>query len=268
MKVFTLVTADDPAMLSSTLLFLDTIRVGFPTAEIQVFDNFSKTWWYKEGTIWRQKLDKAGLILRGQSDFRYHHADWIRGVVERTDGPYAIVDPDTIWWENCENFSANIPISVAGYMVPEMWNEWAGCPSHRRLHTSFLWVPDGVYLRECLHKAYPQHGPYRPFNPFSPCVEFVGGDCWFRDTFCNATHALHYSCEVFSDNVKERYDHLNSASFYSEMEKLVDRPDGFREVHRLARENPTALRGLWREVDAYYERMARKLDDMEVRSGL
>lgn len=255
MRVFTLVTVPRPELWNNCTLFLHTIRTGFPTAEICVFGNDLKE---DERFRLHSACDKIGAEFEPLP--RVHHARWIEDMINLHSDRIAIVDPDTVWWENCENIKVPEPFLWAGRYVPAMWNEWARCRSTPRLHSEFVLIPDVIKFHNAVaalnKEQYEPGGEYCTWDPYYPRVFFLGTMKFFCDTLSQLYSAL--PGWAFDEDVKNRYDHLNSAAFFDIMCTRVAKVDGFKEVHRLAQENPKELRGLWREIDFYYNEMAQK----------
>lgn len=254
MKVHVLVSIPDPELFDSCTLCFETLRVGFPTAEIHVYTN---------GDMCNQiRVDVYTKAKKCIPDVRYHaasmnwhHADWIEQVLQEHDalsGPCVIVDPDTIFWKSCEDWSFETPI--AGYYVPLMWNDFAQCVSFERLHTSFLWIQDTFKLFKAIRDSYPnaekETGEYCPVNPFMPRVQFIKGTPFFWDSTAalyNMIGGTHFSEEHLAC-----YEHLNSASFYKVMHERLENRQGFEFLHKHLVKTPEQLRGLWNIVHPYY----------------
>lgn len=246
-----LVTVPQWPLLNNCTLFFDTIRTGFPNANIFVHDNANTA---NVGKELRRRCKEVDACY-GKMTARQHHADWIRHIVHIGKGPLIIVDPDTIWFENCEDI---LPITLLrGYFVPCIWNEWAGCISYERFHTSFLMVQDAEKLRERIGMFYPLNQPYRPLDPFRPCVGVVRGQRMFWDT-CSTLYNMFGGLKL-PDEFRRKYAHVNSASFREEMLQCVENKEAFEEQHRRAEEKDYEWFKEWYKAeDRYYELMHQK----------
>lgn len=252
MKVNILVTVPDPELFDACTLCFDTLRVGFPTADIHVnVNNLLCASELRSAIV--EKIEKAGASWSGVG--KVHHAEWIRHVIEEhrpQDGPCIVLDSDTIFWKSCEDWKFETPI--AGYHVPMIWNDFAQCISFERLHTSLLWIPDSDELLHRLFRAYPnaeqEAGDYCPVDPFMPRVQFIKGVPFFWDS----TAALYSMVggTHFSEAHKACFEHLNSASFYKVMHERLENKQGFEMLHKQLVKTPEMLRGWWGMVDAYY----------------
>lgn len=260
MTVCCLITATRSDTYAQCTLALDTLRVGFPTAEIDVHVNAISAEKDKELFL---RISGIGAKLVATRSTEWHHADWIRAMMQRQDArPLVLVDPDCIFWENCEGFK--FPGLIAGMFVPDHWNHWSGCAYRSRLHTSFLWINDPEALCERLKAAFPQGGgEYLPFDPFRPTTVFDFGRPTFYDTIAILCHALpKQEVNVFGPEHLNCYDHLNCASFYHQMMEKWDtekQKAEFARIYSLAQTNPKELRGLWKSTMAYYDQQAAEL---------
>jgi len=257
MKVHILVTADILEDVPLTTLFKSTIRTGFPTADIHVWDNASE--------------QRASVMAATDGCEAYYHeiahrqhlADWISGTINSVppDEPLAIVDPDTLWWKSVEDFVFPESTLWAGFYQPYAWNEWSSCLSAPRLHTSFLWIPRPARLREAVAGANLWGGrpceEYRKTQLFMGSIQWMNGHAIFFDVCSSLYNAI--GGTPFEKEHLNCYDHINSASFrqYVQFEKQK----GFNLVHDLARTNQRALRGFYKETIVYWRQMHKRAND-------
>lgn len=251
MKVCILVTVPRPELLDNCTLVFKTLRVGFPTVQIDVFDNVNNSDVWNALALRTKQVDGRFITCRE----RYHHGKWIQAILKRYDEPVVILDPDVILWENCENLQ--FARLYAGYYTPMIWNEFAKCISAPRIHTSFMWFNDPQRLLRDIKNRYPEAhdstGAYSPCNPFMPDVKFLNGRPMFWDTCANLYNMIPGT--HFDDDVLLKYDHVPSSSFYDVMKDRVSTPKGFEWLHKTAVTNPTMLRNMWPGVNDYYQRM-------------
>lgn len=250
-----LVSIPDPARFDACTLCFDTLRVGFPTANIHVDINYCTS--VEDGHRVAEKARQAGcstILLPYQT----HLADWEQRKVEGHDGrtPLVLMDADTIFWKSCEDWEFPGKL-MAGYYVPRIWNDFAKCVSFPRLHTSMLWFPDTLALRMRIAAAYPyaleEAGEYCPCNPFMGTVQFIGGRPFFWDCCANLFQMLgHENCAPLERKHLDCFDHLNSASFYDVMMERMDDNRGFAFTHNELVKTPEKLRNLWPIIDSYY----------------
>jgi len=194
------------------------------------------------------------------ASMKMHHADWIEQRINETEGKLVIADPDMMFWKSMEFvFDSMKSALVAGHHVPFMHNEWAGCNSIDRLHTELLFMPDSQHFLHTLKHDMPVDD-YLPLSLFRPQTIFIQGKPLFYDTFANATHALSVGQKaVFQSQVFSCYDHINSASFIQQMSERMEYGTKMAEFHKSVFEDVNNLRGHWKNVEAYYARMAKKV---------
>jgi len=230
------------------------MRVGFPTAEVHVYVN-------RVG-LEQDQYNACFIAHAARADFvrlvdeRVHLADWIRGCVESCsdeDGPLVTLDGDVHFWKSCEGWT--FPNLLAGYYVPEIFNDWAQCKSVARLHTSFLWFSRPRAMLEKLKQVYRWNGEYCPCDPFMGRVMFKEGRPVFWDVCANLFHMI--GGDRFGDEHTACYEHLNSAGFVEEMAERLGGKTGedFKLFHALAPKDPELVRTLsWPLVKRYYRK--------------
>lgn len=269
--VKTLVTVNDLAHFDACTLCLKSFRVGWPTAEIEVTINGPGDILTSAEVMERLRYmakdelaHNAKNALLTFSETRIHLADWIRQQTQHPyPGPLVIADPDIVYWKSCEDWEFPESVLLAGYYNPRMWNDFAGCISVPRIHTSMMVFPDVQKLHWTIEALYPQAsapaGEYCPCDPFAPAVRFENGLPTYWDCCANLYNML--ACKDsrsiflhhFGEKEKACFDHLNSASFHDIMvERMGEKHrEGFIRAHRDWVKNPSP--GLWPLVDAYYK---------------
>jgi hypothetical protein len=275
LSVRILVTIPKAEHFEACSLVFDTLRVGFPTADIEVTVNpigaFSSHCTPLEDKL-VEKVEAAGAQY-GRACHPIHLGDWERGEVERATGPLVLLDADTIFWRSCEDWEFGPETLLAGYYQPRIWNDFARCISMPRIHTSFMVFPNPPELRKAIREAYPsaceEAGDYCPCDPFKTDVKFIGGTPFFWDCCANLFGLLTSSRQglVYPFGLRhlECYDHLNSASFFDVMlDRLHGDKEAFAYIHRFGPENQRALKDLWPKVNQYYaEREAEATRQLE-----
>ena len=130
LSVRILVTVPKPEHFEACTLCFDTLRVGFPTANIRVTANpIGALEWSGAclGALY-DKVEAAGAQLE-RPLHPIHHAKWIKEEVDRATGPLVLLDADTIFWKSCEDWDFGPETLLAGYYVPRIWNDFARCIS-------------------------------------------------------------------------------------------------------------------------------------------
>lgn len=270
MNVHTLITIPEPDQYDACTLCFSSLRIGFPTAHITAWLNYNMTHRdvREKARLHLEQLEREKVLNQVIVTPHTHHADWIseRVYCNGSSGPLVIIDSDTIFWESCEHFEkAMAPGTLlSGYFVPRIWNEWAQCISQSRIHTSFMWFPNVPALIQRIEQAYPQafqhRGDYCPCDPWHPDVKFNYGRPVFWDTCSNLFHMLGANkCRAFDAHELSCFDHLNCASFYSQMVERMENPSGMIVAHKQWVRNPKAfLKNLWPIVNKYYDEMAAR----------
>jgi hypothetical protein len=261
MTVYSLLTINPKTECSCTLV-LDSIRTGFPTANLSIwFNNMANG---KDIAPYVEKLgtddDKYWVTV---CPVRWHHARWIEMIVRNhhRDGeekePCIIIDGDMIFWESVEDYVVQSEALYAGMYVPMIFNDFARVVSMPRIHTSFMWIPDTDKLLDKVTEMYPYsdqpHGNYCPLDPFGPRVSYINHFPIFWDTcstLYNMAGGQHFDAQMLS-----KYEHLNSASFYDIMLERLDNKKGFEALHSHYVKNPDLLKGYNLDIVRPYYRM-------------
>jgi hypothetical protein len=247
-QVLILTYCREPSLLAAgTLLVFRTLRTGFPTAEVTVIDNAS----LPEVRPAIRKAAEASGCAYVQRDPEIRHEDYLREVIAGSDGdgPVVLLDPDVIFWEECEQW--RFDRLLAGRMLPEFLDEFTGCRTLPRLHTSFLWIRDLAVLRERVSALVAR---YFDFDPFPPRMFAVDGE-WYRgDTLAFLCGALPDDVQAFGEHELDAYDHLFCGSHLDLVLPYVPKETQtfLKWAHAEALSDPARLRGLWRRQDEYF----------------
>lgn len=255
-----LVAVTNIAQFDACTLCFESLRVGWPTADIWVYVNGGAYYGDVAEKLQRTTLKGAFAPLPNICGVRpIHHPDWIREQVEQTySGPLVIADPDIIYWKSCEDWEFNSETLLAGHANPRMWNDFARCVSVPRIHTHMMVFPDTEKLRKAIVSAYPPahepFGKFCSFDPFKGRVMFEDGQPIFWDNCANLYSMLGAGrVKHFTTEHTQCYDHLNSASYYEFIRDRVDPATkaGFAYAYGEWLKNPRP--GLWPMMDRYYE---------------
>ncbi len=245
-------SSDELTLATSTLTF-DTIRKGFPNAQITVIDNNSCPEAF--GVI-RKKAEKCGVSLLSRLELkRKTHAE----VIERTFKDYpnerlVLLDPDLIFWSSCEDWEFSQ--TLAGRFIPAHYNEYTKCMEVSRLHTSFLWINSVKQLYKDLEKTFKgTNSQYSVVDLITPRVGFYANKPMFWDTLAGAYQAI--GGEPFTEKHLEFFDHLicgTGLDIVKSIGTLADKGKFLEDTHRLVLTgNLTQLKGLWRQQAAIFE---------------
>jgi hypothetical protein len=271
-----LVAVNNMSQFRACTLCFESLRVGWPTADIHVYVNggehFQATMSRiitisqarKDGrhcTEYGPEFTVHGVVPDDGTD-KIHHPDWIRKQVgQEYLGPLVIADPDIVYWKSCEDWEFNSETLLAGHANPRMWNDFARCVSVPRIHTHMMVFPDTKRLRNEIILAYPPayelFGEFCSFDPFKGRVMFEEGQPVFWDNCANLYSMLGAGrVKHFTTEHTQCYDHLNSASYYEFIRDRVDPATkaGFTYAYGEWLKNPRP--GLWPMMDRYYEQKA------------
>jgi len=266
-SVHSLLTVPEGAPFDSCTLVINSIKTGFPNANIKFHINAFITPACEAQRVVR-KIHDAGFStgdwqwtrgMDGQQQ-AVHLGYWIKRIIEDHEkwdapGPLVIVDGDTHFWKSCEDFTFSK--LWAGYYVPYIWNDFAQCASFPRLHTSFLWFGDTVeLLRKCAEfhpPSFGAHWDYCPIEYIMTGIRPIGGMPFYWDCMSGLYNAI--PGESFQQNHLDCFEHLNSASFFKIMHERLEAKDGFKFLHTYAPTHMDQVRGqLWPIVNDYYQR--------------
>lgn len=246
MKVRILATARKEELLSYTLLVFKSLRVGFPTAEVIVTGNALPGWAL---AFVEASCEKAGCRFENGPETIHH--DWISRLLIEESEPFVLSDTDIIYYQKVEDWA--FETALAGFRVPEFFDEFTNAITRSRLHTSLLYI-DPVKVREQVN-AYESQFPVTPFNPLmnliAPvCLPFNGRGM-FHDTCSLLFHAI--GGTPFTDQQKESYAHLNFGTLEDLVLPRLTNGEQMKHARHMILNHPEAGRGLWRSQMEHYE---------------
>lgn len=242
-KVYVLTFCKDINQLYGSLLVFDTIRVGFPTAEIIVVDNNSIT----DAVIEIEKAaDKVNAKLIKLEKEVIHH-EYLRFILnsENDDAQIYIIDPDVIFWGNVETFTTNK--LLAGRLIPEFFNVYTDTITKPRIHTSFLYIRSVKLLMDKINALENKYCT----NLIKYTILKINGNWTMWDTFGQVFECLHSDIEIFTEKQNDCFDHIFCGSHLNIIAKRHNNPR-LHEIHRLSIENPQELKGIWREQHDFF----------------
>ncbi len=210
-------------------MVFDTLRVGFPTAEVVVTDNCSVP---ESVQFIEEAAAKAGCQFRRLPE-RIEHGVFIREVVKSSKGQVVFVDTDMAFWDNCEDLKFRDAL-FAGMLVPEC--DAIGAKHTARIHPSLLFVTDCEKLWAECQRLSAEDFYFRPFE----AQRIVDGDtCLIADTCSGLWSRLRHKAYVFGPRELDRYSHL----FMGTIPDLLG-DDPVSEMIRRSHAEP--VRGMWR----------------------
>lgn len=218
MNVYILATCRKPELWPMTALVFKTVRVGFPTAKICVFNNDLSV---EHRELLKAECEKVGAELFGTICHPSIHHTWIEELVRREEEPFYVLDTDVVFYQNFERFV--FETALAGWRIPEWRDEFTKTVTRARLHTSLLYInPKKVRAAVA---TYEQQFPVTPFNPlanlFHPlCLPFKG-ETYFYDTCAFLYHAI--GGTAFTDEQKDCYFHMFFGTFSDLVLPVIDK---------------------------------------------
>ena len=243
--VFINVACNGLHALRGSLLVFDTIRAGFPHADIRVVDNASHPATVE--TIESAVARVGGTLTRLAN--RVQHGDFINRTLMAHEGRLVFVDTDMIFHEDCSGWALEEGVLLAGRYIPRLESDEAiHAP---RIHPSFLIVPDAETLRDTLGEI--ESGTWY-FKGFEGYASELDGKRIVFDVGAAVTAALGEDCiDAFPPSMLDRYEHLFMGTVPEEVYRVglpTRIADGIRQSHAA---DPTALKGLWRKQSANME---------------
>jgi len=187
-KVYILATCNNELLLPYTLLVFKTLRIGFPTTQIEVHINSINSWT-------NDIVEVANSINVTTITFidRTIHHQWIESLVNVNEEPFWICDTDIIFYKSIEDWSEfNADIPLAGAFIPEFCCPFLKTLTQGRLHTSLMYINPRELLR-CynLYLSFQPKTVFNPHaNPFYPLVFPILGIPLFYDTLSVMYNAI------------------------------------------------------------------------------
>lgn len=259
MNVFILATCRKPELWPMTELVFKTLRIGFPTAKVTVFNNDLSA---EHRALLETACKAVDAEVLGTLCHPSIHHTWIEELARREKEPFYVLDTDVIFYESFERFT--FETALAGWRIPEWKDEFTNAITRARLHTSLLYVNPEL-VREAVSK-YEHQFPETPFNPlinlFHPvCMPFKQRG-YFYDTCSLLYHAI--GGTAFTPDMLDSYFHFHWGTIpdvvlphLQNRRELQIRRESILENHPLGR-------GLWREAAEYFSVRPAVYDGMDV----
>lgn len=245
MQVKILVTVRREELLPYALLVFKSLRVGFPTAEVMVYLN-------------KMDPDHAQSVISECSKVNAQwtvtdtiHHTWIYEVLQGATEPFWLVDTDLIFYRNFEQYTFDAP--MAGLRVPEFVDEFSGCTTRARLHTSLLYLdPMRIQTELIRYTSKIYSSPFTPqINLVNPVVLPFRSRPYYYDTAALLYHAV--GGRAFTDIQKGGFCHFQ---FGTISDLVLPRLGRASEPMKLAREailkDPSLGHDAWRYQEEWY----------------
>ena len=263
MRVFILTTCRNRSALYGNVLTAATIRTGFPTARVTVYDNGSPS---------DLSAEIEAAYVAANCEFRAIterlHGEWMeeRLYAADPDEPLVFVDPDVIFWKSFEDHGAYGYALFGGRYFPRIFEN--GAVQEARLHPSLLIIPHPGTLIENI-KRIQETTPY--FRPFAPFTYFRDGEKVIVDTAASLYGALGDACYAFGEEELDRYDHIFGGTTALVDASLVLTPATISALQgphaAVKRGDLESLRGLWRKQEQALAVLASKVGHMTTEAG-
>jgi hypothetical protein len=250
--VHILATVRKAELLPGTLFVFDSLRTGFPTAQVIVWGNGLAD---DALAAVRSAAQRAGCVF--QNIAPTVHDAWIEALIQRSPEPFWICDTDVVFWEKVEGWFGEDGDAVervptwAGRHEPEFIEPWMDTLHVERLHTCLMWL-DPVAVR-CAMRAWMARmpEPWRDQMDY-PFVRLTILPRLGDRPLCYDTLAGLYQASpgrAFTPKQNAAFDHLGCATYADK----VELPDvDLAASHKAAFANPTMVRGIWEQQREYY----------------
>lgn len=254
-SVHVLATCRNPELFPATRLVFDSIRVGFPTAEINVVLNGLAS--YHEAEI-EKECEKVSANCSNRTIYPTVHNRWISELIRDKSEPFFICDTDVIFHENFERFDFDFQAkALAGRLIPRFFDEVTGCITYERLHTSLLYINPMIIRRQVASfksKLCTQSPFYVDQDLVDPLMSVIHKQPYFHDTASQLYNAI--GGKAFTPQQLDCYDHLNCGTYIDIAAPRMTYGKNLKSDHEKVFENPALSRGIWKQQENYYARFA------------
>ena len=245
MKLYILTWCQNEDSFYGNSLIFKTLRVGFPNAEITICDNQS----IESASFELEKLSRVNdcKFVRLESEVQhYYFLERVTYDASLVDDEIVFVDPDIVFWGTCEEWE--FEGLMAGRLIPKFYDEFSGCITHPRLHTSFLWIPSPKRVFDVVQSL--GKFEYSPFKPFMLPLD----DSWHRyDTTSSFYSVFKDYVDTFNEDELNRYDHLFCGTHLDLVkDKLTDGED-LSKLHEEAKRDINTMKGIWIDQEKHFE---------------
>jgi hypothetical protein len=232
--------------LYGVTLTAKTLRVGFPTADVVVYDNGSIP---EAKEHIKDAYEGVGCQYVDLNEETQHHTfiERVLNVHMESEEPVVILDPDLIFWENMEDMK--LEGLMKGRYIPKFDDVYSKAVTMERLHTSFLVIPNPKALIDKYNQIKSTYFELVGVTPLMLNIEGV----WTRwDTGAALYATIKDECHVFSEEELDKYDHLFCGSHFDLVQSAINSPE-WAKAHENARSgNLTALKGMYKAQEIYF----------------
>jgi hypothetical protein len=246
-NVHILATCLSEDLIDGTLLVFQTLRVGFPTAQVTI-------WLNGLNPEPARKVTRAAEGCMVQMIMPTAHDRWISKLLARFPEPFWICDTDVIFHRSVEGF-ADETTTMTGRYEPPFVEPWSKTHKVARLHTSLLWLHP-MRIREAVREWMTKWHP-KGF-PFLPEIELVrqtyvpqgpGKPPLFYDTCAGIYQAI--GGTQFTSEQNAAFDHLHCATYVDRIGSVIP---GLADAHNAVYQKPELVIGMRESQQEFYER--------------
>lgn len=273
-QVHILATVRNPALLPAARLVFQTLRIGFPTAEVIVWGNgLDKA----SAKVIQEDARKCGATFR--NDPQIAHGRWIEALCTLRTLPFWICDTDIVFFDEVEHwFSGRDDTVFSGRYEPAFREQWTGSLHVARLHPSLMWFnPQRLHI--AMRKWPGQHAFFNTVEANLFRWQWVprrlsdyqiirlsdsGTDTdehgrtrtelWFYDTCAGLHQAL--GGTAFDEEQNDAFEHLHCGSYSDLIGNGVGSMGKMGVMHQAVFADPSKARGLRKMQDEYYRSRA------------
>ncbi len=210
MKIYIITFCRNIKQLYGNILTLRTIRTGFPNSEIIVFDNDS---------IYEARVLISGLAKENDCKYtefnnpnKLKHWAILETIINSEGNNVIFLDPDLMFWESCEDWDFSNYL-IAGRYLPKFYDEFSGCITYERIHTSFLWINNCNILLGEINKIKQKHIHFEAFMSYM--FRSPDNGKWYRfDTLGSLYSVIKDKIYCFSEKELNSYSHYFFLLFF------------------------------------------------------
>jgi hypothetical protein len=252
-----LATVRTAELLDAALLVFRTVRVGFPTATINVWGNALA---YPFERAVAKAAKECGAFVNNLPATQ--HDIWLEGLLHLATQPFWVCDTDVVFWDSLEEFKLEMAsgVAMAGRFEPAFDEEFTGTLHMERLHTAVMYLhPAHVRARmRAWVAAIPEGfaGGRTADFPFvrQHFIPVLGQRAVFYDT-CAGLWQAGIGSE-FDEVQNDCFDHLHCATYVDRIASALS--VDLVAAHRAIYADHNRARGMRHEQQKYYERLAPK----------
>jgi len=258
-RVFILATCKNEELSAYTEMVFRTLRVGFPTAEVEVFINEPMPVGVA-ATVANEAKKADCRVMTLHAELKHH--EWIEQLVKAENDAFWICDTDIIFYESMERQGGGT--HLYGAYMPEFQDEFTNAITRSRLHTSLLRI-DPQLVRFKMDAYFNRH-PDTIFNPrpnlFHPLYMPLRQRTVFYDTCSMLFHAI--GGAYMPQCALDKYFHFHFGTCADVVLPNLKNAQQMIAARREVMKNNQLGRGGWRAQLEYLEARKPNWDGQDV----